>query len=254
MDNCVKENKKENERLDRITKLLLSNRDDGQKFWEWLSDINGKPLDKKTANKFLFCCILDYQMKAETVWGKGKRFTEETLGDPEDLWGYVTSFSHDEWMSKFKEFSLHRFPKAHERVWRIGKIIAGEHNGDARDIWIGKNSAEILECLYKMRMGKQISNMLLGALLDTKQIDGQGDIKADINVKRVLGRVIIGEEFTVDEAIKTTRMMYPDNPWLLDRELYLIGKEYCLLSVCYCDDCYLINECEYSKTLTPSDE
>jgi hypothetical protein len=243
----------DNIRLNRITKLLLKNREDGLNFWEWLSNLNGKPLDKKSANKFFFCCILDYQMKADTVWRNGKRFTEIILGDPDDLWGYITNFSHDKWMSKFKEFSLHRFPKAHERIWRIGNIIISKYGGDTRNIWKDRTPAEIIYRLYDMKMGEQISNMVVGALIDTKQIDGHGDLKADININRVLGRVIRGEEYTAHESIEMARRMYSDNPWLLDRELFIIGRELCLLQECYCDECYLRPECEYTKTLTPNE-
>jgi adenine-specific DNA glycosylase len=105
-----------------------------------------------------------------------------------------------------------------------------------------------------MRMGEQISNMAVGALIDTGLIEGKGDVKADINVKRVLSRVLAGEDLSIAEIIDITRRMHPKNPWLLDRELYLIGKELCFESISYCDDCYLSSDCAYTKLLVYEDE
>ena len=34
----------------------------------FLSRLNGRPADKRSANKFLLGCILDYQMKVDVVW------------------------------------------------------------------------------------------------------------------------------------------------------------------------------------------
>ena len=44
-----------------------------------------------------------------------------------------------------------------------------------------------------MGVGPQLSRMTAGALHDTKQIVGPGELKADIHVRRVLGRVFTGD-------------------------------------------------------------
>jgi endonuclease III len=151
-------------------------------------------------------------------------------------------------MSKRKEYSLHRFPKAHERVWTIGKRIAQQYGGDARRIWQDQSLDAILYRLNDLRIGEQISRMVVGALIDTGQIDGKGDVKVDIHVRRVLGRVLEGHEFSADDASKVidlTREMYPENPWMLDRPLYLLGKQKCRALGPDCDDCYLRQVCAY---------
>jgi endonuclease III len=89
--------------------------------------------------------------------------------------------------------------------------------------------------------------MVVGALIDTKQIEGVSDVKADLNVRRVLGRVLKNRILTAEEATEVTRKMFPDNPWLLDLPLYYAGKDYCYASDPDCDECYLQKECKFSK-------
>jgi endonuclease III len=247
-------NQIDSRKLSRVGKLLLDNRSESDGLvWPWLSDFIGIEIDKKSANKFFLFCILDYRMNTEKVWENARKLSDTILGNPDDLWGTITQISEYEWMSKFKEYKIHRFPDAHKRVWRIGNDIVKYYDSDVRYIWRGKSPSIILEELKKMKVGDKISNMCVGALIDTKQIDGSGDIKADVHVKKVLGRVIKGEPLTDKESIEYTRKMYPKNPWLLDRELYSIGREKCLNNECFCDNCYLKKECEYTKTLIPYD-
>ena len=51
----------------------------------FLSDLNGRRADKRSANKFLLGCILDYQMNVDEVWENARRFAEDDLGGPRDL-------------------------------------------------------------------------------------------------------------------------------------------------------------------------
>lgn len=150
-------------------------------------------------------------------------------------------------MSKRTEYSLHRFPKGHERVWTIGKRIIQQYKGDARKIWEGQSIDATLYRLNDLGVGEQISRMVVGALIDTGQVQGKGDVKADIHVRRVLGRVFQGHEFSARDSgkvIDLTREMYPENPWLLDRPLYLLGKQICRPEP-QCGSCYLNRECVY---------
>ena len=215
----------------RVAQLLLKNRGSEEVFWPPLR--KGKPASLKDGNKFFLACIIDYQNRANDVWEKiTPKFTEKILGDPDNLWQRITSVSLSEWQTKQDKYALHRFPKAHERVWRIGRDIVTQYEGDARKIWKGQPPDIVLDRLNQMRVGEQISRMIVGALCDTDQIQGNGDVKVDIHVRRVLGRVLRGYEFTPKEApivLETTRHMWPENPWLLDEPLYLLGKR-----VCYC--------------------
>ena len=232
--------------IHRIADSLLANRQKPVDFWHWI--FPGKPVSLAEANKFMLGSILDYQVSAATAWENGRRLAEDICGNPEQVWKWVTDFPPAEWNAKWKEFGLHRFPKAHERIWRIGKCIMERYQGDPRKIWEGRSPAEVLERLYAMRVGEQISRMIVGALIDTGKISGKADVKVDIHVRRVLGRLVRGKEYPLgeeNEVLRVTREMSPDNPWLLDEQLYLLGKSICTARQAICDKCYMNADCAY---------
>ncbi|MCD4807481.1 MAG: hypothetical protein K8R13_07940 [Methanococcoides sp.] len=238
-----------NSKSQRVATFLLNNRKgDDIEFWDWLGKSKGQTTDKKSANKFLLGSILDYKILAETAWENARRLAEDILGDPDDLWECITSNSKSQWISKKDEYSLHWLSQAHERVWRIGNEIVTRYDGDARKIWADQTPVIVLERLNELSVGEQIARMINGALCDTGQILGSGDVKADIHVRRVLGRVLTGELLSPDKATEITRKMNPENPWRLDKSLYLIGKDYCSASNPLCDKCYLNNECTFCNT------
>ncbi len=221
--------------------------------WGWLE--KGKRPSKKEANKFFLTCILDYQIKVEFVWSNTKKFVEQTLGDPENLWGFILGHTLDDWKQKKKEYGLHWKKDAHERVWKIGRDVMRQHRGDARAIWEGQEPAAVLVRLHQLGDGKYgvgeiIANMIVGALIDTEQIKGVGDVKADTHVRKILGRVFRGYNFGTDEARECTefaRKIYPKNPWLLDQPLYFLGKDTCKEKDPGCPNCFLRQECMYLK-------
>jgi endonuclease III len=137
-------------------------------------------------------------------------------------------------------------------VWRIGNEIVAKYDGDARNIWKGQSPDVVLGRLLELRVGEQISRMIVGALIDTEQIKGSGDVKVDIHVRRVLGRVLRGEGYSVKEVrivIEKTREMYPKNPWMLDKPLYELGNYTCKAANPDCQNCYLRKKCAYYKNL-----
>ena len=232
----------------RVGELLLSNRQElPNGFWYWLSDLDGKEVDKKSANKFLLGCILDYQMLSETVWENARRFSEDVLDDPENLWDVISDIPEQVWKSRWRKYSLHRYPMAHERVRRIANEVVKRYYGDARCIREGHPPDVVLYRLKQMRVGPQISRMTVGALIDTGQITGKGDLKADIHITRVLGRVFKGEQISVSHAHLIAKKISTDNPWLLDRPLYLLGRDLCEKSSPKCVSCYLHRECIYAS-------
>ena len=60
-----------------------------------------------------------------------------------------------------------------------------------------------------MGVGPQLSRMTVGVLHDTKQIEGAGELKADIHVRRVLGRVFTGDMVSAEAALDIGREMMP---------------------------------------------
>lgn len=237
---------KEKLSIELITKLLLENQlEPGTSFWGALSVNNGQTLSKKDANAFFFFCIFDFQMSAEYVWDNCGKFIKNVLRDPDNLWDMIASYSLNEWMQLSQEHSLHRFPHARKRAYRIAREIVKKYDGDVRNIWSNQPTSIVGERIYDLVGGDAIPRMIMGALKDGGQIDGVLDVKPDIHVKTVLGRALIGRVVTEDEATILSRYMNPGDPWAIDAPLFLLGRDYCQKSKCYCDICYLQRECYF---------
>ena len=233
-------------------RLLSHKRRQNYGFWPWLGECHkeNKRLDKIRANKFMLGAILDYQIPSDKARENARRFSEDILGEPKHLWVAITSIEKSYWDSQaaFRHYSLHRYPGAHRRVWRIGKKIVDYYKGDARLIWRGQTPPTVLERLDdEMQVGPELSRMIVGALIDTEQIEGQGDLKADMHVKRVLGRIFSGKETNDKEAHEIANRMVPGNSWELDNPLYQVGKEKCKKNNPLCNECYLNQLCAYAK-------
>jgi hypothetical protein len=235
-------------RQNELAALLLKNRNGGED-WGEISHLDGQRPSKQLANKFLACCLLDYQQKAEKAWDNGYRLVNEILHNPEDLWGAITSVSRDEWNAKKREYNLHWKIQGHERLWRIGKQMLAEYQGDARLIWEGQKAGMVLERLWELRAGDQISRMIVGALKDCGLITGASDVKADVYVRRVLGLALEGQEVglgNAQHAVDLARELYPADPWQLDWALWHFGQTYCHPTSPNCSECPLAPCCAYA--------
>ena len=216
----------------------------------WLLSSTQGRLSKRNANKFLLGSILDYQIPGDLAWENTRRLAEEIFDDPVDLWEQITSIPRSNWKNKWRKYNLHRFPAAHDRVWRIGKEIVLHYNGDAREIWKNQTSDIALQRLRDLRVGKQLSRMIVGSLIDAGHVHGTGDIKVDRHIRRSLGRLLIGRGFSereADEVTKVTRRMYPSNPWVLDWPLYLLATEICIIHKPKCAKCEFRKYCRYFR-------
>ena len=114
--------------------------------WPWLTE--AQMLDKRRANKFMLGAIVDYQVPANQAWENARRFAEDSLNDPDDLWlEIVERWTEDQWNSRsaWKECALHRrFPAGHNRVRTVGLDILRQYDGDSRSIWQGQHPEEVL--------------------------------------------------------------------------------------------------------------
>lgn len=221
--------------------------DDGL-YWPWLQEPDGtilRKLSRKRANKFILGCIIDYQIPANKAWENAARLAETVLHDPKDLWRAITRVPERSWMTRRKEYSwLHRFSAAHRRVWRVGRAVFVDYAGDARLIWRGRSPEEVKARFLQLGLGAQLSRMAVGALIDTGHLAGAGDVKADLNVCRALGRLVQGAPVTPGEATRITRMMHAKNPWRLDAVLFQLGRSVCRATP-QCYHCSLTDECTY---------
>ena len=232
-----------------VRDILLELRSDRVAGWPWLRDTDGRRATKRQANKFMLGAIMDYQMDASIVWDNAETLSEELLGDPGDLWGVIASMPQGELARLFRgPPALHRFVKRMpKRVQRIAKDVVRRYGGDARKVWEGQPPDEIVRRLEDMGVGRQISKMIRGALVDTGQAGGKGDLKADSNVRRVLGRVFEGDTVSEDGALKIADRLVPDDSWKLDGPLYNIGKEFCITVEPLCSECPLRKKCLYGQ-------
>jgi len=212
---------------------------------------------REDANIFLICCLLDWQQKARVAWEKGenlvKQLGEESRDpDAKNLWATISNFPKDAWDSKYEHYRKpHRFRKGYTRLWGIANDICARYEGDARNIWLGRSPFDALVHLWALGAGDQISRLIVGALRDCGEIEGgSGDVKADVHLRRVLGRAVYGEEISGANAAKVielTRQLNPIDPWLLDWPLWNIGKDYCKPTDPKCSECYLHPHCEYYR-------
>ena len=106
----------------RIAQLLLKNHwyEDG--FWPGLT--KGKLVSLKNANKFFLSCIIDYQQRPNEPWNNARRFAEDILSDPDNLWHHITSVSLSKWQSKRREYGLTAFQKPMRESGALAKTLS----------------------------------------------------------------------------------------------------------------------------------
>ncbi len=240
------------EKMLQVANLLIDHR--GGENWKDSADdwgierYDGKELPQEIANLFLLRCLIDYQCNSKDAWNRGERYFNSLGQDQKrDLWKMIADKSQEEWNSEKDKCDLHRWHRVHNRIWPIADCISRYFEGDARKIWQGSTLFDVLCRLYYIGAGEQISRMIVGALKDCGQISGRSDVKADIHVCRVLGRVLAGEKATPEAAIKFARDMYPDDPWKLDGPLWNLGRTRCSDNSPTCTGCYLVSCCKYAQ-------
>ena len=90
--------------------------------------------------------------------------------------------------------------------------------------------------------------MIVGALRDCGEISAEAsDVKGDVYVRRVPGRVLTGKIIDGETAVESARKLYPADPWQLDAQLWHIGNSYCTSRYPKCSDCYLASHCLYAS-------
>ena len=261
---------------ERVRKLLLEGCESHEDLeWPWLGDLPGR-VDKRRANKFLLGARIDYAIPADWAWDSAGVLADTVLGDPEDLWSAIAGMDLDELRTAFRgehvgkecrrcaaghavvrrsassgapdrHKAFHMWPnRAAGYVWKMAHIIRDRYGGDARKIWEGQPTSQILQRLTDATFGPELSHMVDGALRDTGQVEGKGRLKADLNVTRVLGRVFTGSKAAPDEAHDIADIMEPGNSWIFDRRLFILGQYVCKSRDPDCPECCLKDECVYN--------
>jgi hypothetical protein len=242
------------ERLHQAAERLLAIPNETPKEkWGEIADTSKSSCDKKIANFFLLCCLVDYQNRSQgelSPWSRARKFFFGQLNEEqrEELWKTIAAHTKTEWEDKFSEYKLHWRRSPHDRLWQIASNICFFYGGDATKIWGGGKLFDTLCRLYYLGAGEQISRMIVGALKDCGYFPEKSDVKADVRVCRVLGR-LIGAELTPWEAINLAREMYPQDPWRLDWPLWNIGGSKCDPKSPRCGACELAQVCEYANDI-----
>lgn len=192
---------------------------------------------------FALAICLDRQILADIIWTIPYDIHEE-LGhlDPQKL----AELTENDLVELFSK--LPRKPRfvndAPRTVKELTEIIVNYFDGNASNIWVGKNAFEVKNTFRNVfGVGPAIAN--LSVLLIEKafkirysDLDRQNmDIKPDIHTKRVLFRLGTSKEQTDDSAIATARKMHPSYPGELDAPLWIIGREWCHAQNPDCQHC-----------------
>lgn len=196
-----------------------------------LTDNFSSEMTRKEANAFLCACFLEYRSGKTDVWDNVVFFTEEVLDNPESLWQEIVDHTQEGWDERFFDYNLHPEPKIHSRLYTIATLMIRFYAGDGRQIWIGyeQDPESVYKRLLLLRIPRSIACLIVGTLKDLGIIQGPFDIVGDIVDSRVLGRMICGDGsgITPMKARRLARMLSPEDPWNLDRPLYLIGSTWC---------------------------
>ncbi len=217
--------------------------------WGAIAESPCESWDKSVANEFLLCCLIDYQTDSAMAWKRGREFLKNrSENDQQELWKWISGHSYEVWVAEdnFRRCSLHWRHAPHNRLWQIAADICFYYEGDPRRIWRTSSLFDALCRLYYLGAGDQISRVIVGALKDCGYFQEKSDVKADIHVCRVLGR-IVGEEMSPRKAINLTRLMSPEDPWRLDRPLWKIGRDKCDPKSPNCTDCKVAKACRFAQ-------
>ena len=193
--------------------------------------------------------MVDFRKNSDRVWRDTRIFAECMLCDPENLWDAITDTPEIEWKTRRHKLrcSLHYYQQRHDKVWDMAKRITEQYGGDARNIWEGDSTEETLTKLLRLGLGPWVSRMTVGGLIDTGQISGRMDLKADTHVRRVIGRIFEAEKVSEERAFSYANSMVPGNSWRLDHSLFMLGQNTCTNRNPNCGSCYLGIECRYSQ-------
>ncbi|HOJ95827.1 MAG TPA: hypothetical protein PK024_03180 [Methanospirillum sp.] len=188
-------------------------------------------MTRKEANAFLCACFLEFRSGKADVWDNVVFFTEEILENPDTVWQEIVHHTREGWNERFYDYNLHPEQVIHDRLYQIATLMVRFYAGDGRQIWTGyeQDPESVYKRLLILKIPRSIACLIVGTLKDLGIVQGPFDIVGDIVDARVLGRMVCGDGsgITPMKARRLARMLSPDDPWKLDRPLYLIGTTWC---------------------------
>ena len=201
-----------------------------------------------TPHAFVLACIMDRQIKAERAWSIPCIIMDK-WGTNIDL---LDSVSEDEYITFFKNKSLHRFNTNMAKFFKDGvHRIKNYYASDASMVWKNKPSSAkfVYDFLQFNGVGVKIATMAANILVRQFQIEFSDyysiDVSPDVHVRRVMWRMgLIENEKDPYSAIYRARELNPKFPGIIDFSAWEIGKEYCRPKNPKCDDCSVNAECK----------
>jgi endonuclease-3 len=214
----------------------------------------------RALTRFFLGAVMDYQMDADVVWQNAEELVKMLGAD--NLWKKIATMTEDNWLNLRKRDGgyYHRLWGAPDqrsiakRIRRIATNVVNKFNGDVRNVWRGRTADEVYEVLrndvrVNLSRSDATINMIVLGLQGAGVIKGSSNVKADMHVKRVLGRAIRGRAIDRDvDAIQLAQRICPENPGDIDLALFDIGKEYCKPTQPRCSECPLGSICKYKRT------
>lgn len=130
----------------------------------------------------------------------------------------------------------------------LTRIVVEECAGDASRIWKGKRASEVkrtFESIYGVGPGIASMGILLieKAFLVQFEDHWNMDIKPDVHTTRVLYRLGVSSQETVEAALEASRRMNPAFPGMVDSALWEIGRNWCRPTAPICRRCPVEKVC-----------
>ena len=220
--------------------------DGDEEMGKFLNDLDNYP------HAFVLGAIMDKQMDAGKAWAIPYKVYEELGSFDID---FLANISLDEYEELFKNGHYHRYTnKAPTEFYEAIHKIKDDYDGDASKIWSGNPSSEsvVNRFLEFNGVGQKIATMATNILIRQFKIPMSDykaiDISVDSQVEKVMKRLgYVPEDATKEDIIMKAREINPEYPGLIDRTLWIVGREYCDPSSPICDSCPLNDECEYNS-------
>ena len=199
---------------------------------------------------FVFGCILNRQVKAETAWIAPYKL-EQRIGNFE--FSTLKNLSKREWEEHFKNPEpLHRLTeKMPDLLYKAVRRISEQYNDDASNIWKGDpvpSSGKIICRFMEFKgVGQKIATMATRILKNNFRISMSDhsaiDVSTDVHIKRVFYRLGLIPEENGEMAIYAARSLHPEFPGILDGPTWEIGRELCKAQNPDCGNCPMNKLC-----------
>jgi endonuclease III len=213
---------------------------------ELLNDLVSHP------HAFVLACVMDRQIKAERAWAIPWHLAQ-ALGGFELK--RLLELTPEKARQLFEDLRLHRFLDTMSRNFvEAVRVIHTAYDGRADKIWLGSPpSAEVVYRFLQFKgVGPKIATMAVNilardfkiALADHNSID----ISADVQVRRVFGRLgLVPEDAGPDAVIYRARALHPQFPGLMDFPAWEVGREWCRPAAPLCPSCYMRGLCQTAQ-------